>query len=166
MARLPRLLKHFNLYLDGEDYAGRADALTLPNLAFTMEDHRAGGMDGVKRVELGMEAMTVSITISDASPALIGLMGRDDVPIVARGSVQAQGARPEPVVINMRGMFSGIEFAEWRGANKSTQTMTGELDYFRYRQVDVEYCEIDILNMVRRFNGVDQLAEHRANIGV
>jgi len=165
MARLPRLLKHFNLYIDGEDYAGRADAITPPNMAFTMEDHRAGGMDGVKRLEMGMEAMTSTLIISDATPALIGLMGRDGVPIVARGSVQAQGQRAEPVVLNMRGFFSGLEWAEWRGATKSTQTMTAELDYFRYRQVDVEYCEIDIINMVRRFGGVDQLAEHRTNIG-
>ena len=167
MARLPRLLKHFNLYIDGEEYAGRADSLTLPSLVFTMEDHRAAGMDGVKRLEMGMDAMTSTFIISDYTPALISLMGRDDVPIVARGSVHAQGlVAPEPVVINTRGMFSGIEFAEWRGASKSTQTMTSELSYFRYRQADVEYCEIDVVNMVRKFGGVDQMAQHRTNIGM
>lgn len=167
MARLPRLLKHFNLYVDGEDYAGRADALTPPALAFTMEDHRAGGMDGVMALEMGMEKMTMTFIVSDATPALIAMMGRSSIPLVARGSVQAQGvSKPEPVVINTRGFFSGLEFGEWRGANKTVQTMTAELEYFRYRQSDVEYCEIDVINMIRKFGGIDQLAEHRANIGV
>lgn len=167
MARLPRLLKHFNLYIDGEDYAGRADSITPPPLTFAMEDHRAGGMDGTIQLEMGMEAMTTTLIVSDFTPALISLMGRPEVPIVARGSVQAQGVvRPESVVLNMRGMFSGLEMAEWRGATKTTKTMTTSLSYFRYRQADVEYCEIDIVNMVRRFGGVDQLAVHRANIGL
>ncbi|TIV06499.1 MAG: hypothetical protein E5W00_17830 [Mesorhizobium sp.] len=58
------------------------------------------------------------------------------------------------------------EFSEWNPGTKSTKTLTYELDYFRYRQADVEYMEIDIINMVRRIGGVDQLATQRNAIGL
>jgi len=39
-------------------------------------------------------------------------------------------------------------------------------NYFRYRQKDVEYAEIDLLNMVQKIGGIDQLADDRSNIGL
>lgn len=165
-AQLPRQVKHFNVYVDGESYAGRADTITLPALTFLMEDHRAGGMDGPKKLELGMEALTATIVFSDFDPRLISFIGSDNIPLVARGSVQSQGREPEPVVVNMRGMFGSTEIGAWTPGQKSLITVTGELDYFRYRQNDIEYCEIDIINMVRRINGIDQLQLHRAAIGL
>jgi len=164
-ASLPRQLKAFNLYIDGTSYAGRADTITLPPLNFVVEAHRAAGMDGSVELEMGMELMPFSAVLSDYSPDLIALMGQNDVPVVARGSVQAQGGATEAVIVNMRGLFKGLEFATWQGGTKSTKTISSTLSYFRYRQRDVEYCEIDIINMVRKFGGVDQLAAHRNNIG-
>ncbi|RWF64955.1 phage major tail tube protein [Mesorhizobium sp.] len=163
---LPRQLKAFNLYFDGNSYAGRCDSITLPKIALTTEDHRAGGMDAPKKLELGMEALTASITLSDYDPAIISLIGLDGIALVARGAVQRQGAAAEAVVVNMRGMLTETEFSEWKPGGKSTKTLTYELDYFRYRQVDVEYVEIDIINMVRKIGGVDQLATQRAAIGL
>lgn len=163
---LPRQLKSFNLYVDGESYAGKADTLTPPPLNFLVEAHRAGGMDAPREIELGMELLAFTAVISDYNPQLVALMGKDDVPLVARGSVEAQGGRAEPVIINMRGLFKGLEFATWTPGAKTTKTLTSSLSYFRYRQNDVEYCEIDVTNMVRRIGGVDQLAAHRANIGL
>ncbi|MER9506048.1 phage major tail tube protein [Mesorhizobium sp. M0579] len=163
---LPRQLKAFNLYYDGNSYAGRVDSITPPTLTFTSEEHRAGGMDGPKKLEMGMEAMTATLIISDYDPALISLFGVDNVPLVARGAVQAQGKPAEPVVLNMRGMLMALELAEWKPGSKSLKTLTYELDYFRYRQAEVEYMEIDIINMVRRIGGVDQLATQRLAIGL
>lgn len=165
-AALPRQVKAFNLYFDGNSYAGRCDSLTLPTITMLMEEHRAGGMDAPKKLELGMEAMTATIILSDYDPAIISLIGVDNVPLTARGALQAQGKAAEAVVINMRGMLGTTEFSEWKPGTKSTKTLTFELDYFRYRQVDVELMEIDIINMVRRIGGVDQLATQRNAIGL
>ncbi|MES0108405.1 phage major tail tube protein [Mesorhizobium sp. M0013] len=163
---LPRQLKAFNLYFDGNSFAGRVDSITPPTLTLTSEEHRAGGMDGPKKLEMGMEAMTATLIISDFDPALISLFGVDNVPLVARGAVQAQGKAAEPVVLNMRGMLMALELAEWKPGSKSLKTLTYELDYFRYRQAEVEFMEIDIINMVRRIGGVDQLAAQRTAIGL
>ncbi|TIM41736.1 MAG: phage major tail tube protein [Mesorhizobium sp.] len=165
-AALPRQLKAFNLYFDGDSYAGRCDSITLPTITMLTEEHRAGGMDAPKKLEMGMEAMTSSIILSDYDPRIISLIGVDNVPLTARGALQAQGKNAEAVVVNMRGMLAVTEFSEWKPGTKSTKTLTYELDYFRYRQADVEYVEIDIINMVRRIGGVDQLATQRNAIGL
>ncbi|WP_273794630.1 phage major tail tube protein [Brucella intermedia] len=165
-SQLPRQLKAFNVYIDGTSYAGRADNATLPPLAFQMEDHRAGGMDGVMRIELGMQAMQAQLVISDYSPEIIRLIGKPEIPLVLRGAVQAQGGNVEAVVVNMRGMLSNTEFSQWAPATKSTKTLTYDLSYFRFRQKDEELCEIDIINMVRKFGGEDQLAAARNAVGI
>ncbi|QKC90008.1 phage major tail tube protein [Mesorhizobium sp. NZP2234] len=165
-AALPRQLKAFNLYYDGNSFAGRCDSITPPTLTLLLEEHRAGGMDGPKKLDMGMEAMTATLVISDYDPRLVSLFGVDNVPLVARGAVQAQGKAAEPVVLNMRGMLTAMELSEWKPGSKSLKTLTYELDYFRYRQADVEYMEIDIINMVRRIGGVDQLASQRTAIGL
>lgn len=166
MAQLPRVLKHFNAYVDGRGYAGRVDAATLPAINLVKEDHRAGGMDGVKRIELGMEALQLSLTFAEIDPAILGLLGVEGVPLTLRGSVQAQGGRSESVVVSMRGEWAGLEFGEWKPGTKTTNPLTVDIDYFRYVQDDVVWVEIDTVNMVRIINGVDQLAVHRANIGL
>ncbi len=56
--------------------------------------------------------------------------------------------------------------AEWQPGSKATSTATFTLHYFKYVQKDVEIVEIDVLNLVRKFNGVNQLADHRENIGL
>ncbi|AZO67703.1 phage major tail tube protein [Mesorhizobium sp. M6A.T.Cr.TU.017.01.1.1] len=165
-AALPRQLKAFNLYLDGGSFAGRCDSITLPTITLLTEEHRAGGMDAPKKLEMGMEAMTATIILSDYDPAIISLIGVDNIPLTARGAVQAQGKNAEAAVVNMRGLLAVTEFSEWKPGTKSTKTLTYELDYFRYRQADVEYVEIDIINMVRRIGGVDQLATQRNAIGL
>lgn len=164
-AQLPRQLKAFNLYFDGNDYAGRVDSVTLPAITFLMEEHRAGGMDAPKKLELGMEAMTATLILSDYDPRIISLVGVDGTALTVRGALQAQGKAAEPVVVNMRGMLATTEFSEWKPGTKSTKTLTFELDYFRYRQAEVQYVEIDIINMIRRIGDVDQLASQRAAIG-
>lgn len=165
ITQLPRVVKAFNTYIDGESYAGRADSVTLPQLAFTMEDHRAGGMDAPIKLELGMEAMTSTVVLSDYSEKIIPLIGVPDTPLVFRGAVQAQGQNAQAVVVNMRGMLGTTEFAEWTPGAKTPKTLTFELTYFRYRQNDVELAEIDIINMIRKFGGIDQLASQRAALG-
>ncbi|OHV85811.1 phage major tail tube protein [Ensifer sp. LCM 4579] len=165
-ASLPRQLKAFNLYTDGESFAGRIDTFTPPSLAFLMEAHRAGGMDAPKEIEMGMEVMTATMVFSDYSPRLLSLLGKDGVPFVARGAVQKQGANPEPVIINMRGMLKTGEHSDWNPGAKSTNTFTLTLDYYRFRQNGVQLAEIDILNMQRTFGEEDQLAALRAAIGL
>ncbi|WP_336288727.1 MULTISPECIES: phage major tail tube protein [unclassified Bartonella] len=163
---LPRVLKYFNIYVDGIPYQAKCESVTLPNLNFTVESYRGGGMDVPIEIDMGLEVLTLTMTISDCSPELMTQLGRSDVDISLRGSMQAQGTPAEGVAITMRGLCKGFEMAEWQAGGKATSTATFTLHYFKYVQKEVEIVEIDALNMVRKFNGVDQLAKHREFLGM
>ncbi len=42
---LPKILRNFNVFVDGRGYAGKIDEITLPKLTIKTEEYRAGGMD-------------------------------------------------------------------------------------------------------------------------
>ncbi|OPB29851.1 phage major tail tube protein [Bartonella sp. WD12.1] len=164
--KLPRTLKHFNIYIDGIPYREKCDSITLPSLNLVVESFRAGGMDVPVGIEMGMEELTLSMTIADCSDQLLGLLGKENIDISLRGAIKAQGSGAEGIVISMRGFCKGYEYGQWQPGAKVATTINYTLNYFKYVQNDKEIVEIDAYNMVRKFNGVDQLKEYREILGM
>lgn len=165
---LPRHLRNFNVMIDGFGFAGRADEVTLPTLSLATEEHRAGGMDAPVDVDMGMELMDLSVVISDYDESVIsgfGLLG-PGVPITLRGAIQRQGEAAQPVVIKMLGGLKSREVGAFAVGAKQTTTLTYSLRKYSEAINGVEYVNIDIENMVRVINGVDQLASQRAALGL
>lgn len=165
---LPRHLRNFNVMIDGFGFAGRADEVTLPTLSLATEEHRAGGMDAPVDVDMGMELMELSVVISDYDESVIsgfGLLG-PGVPITLRGAIQRQGEAAQPVVIKMLGGLKSREVGAFAVGAKQTTTLTYSLRKYSEAINGVEYVNIDIENMVRVINGVDQLASQRAALGL
>lgn len=168
MSAASNILKHFDLFVDGVGHAGEIEELQLPTLAITEEDFRAGGMDIPIGIDMGMEKMEVSFTLSGPSKnalSLFGLAGGAQTQFTARGSLESFGGVKTPVAVAMRGKIKSIEPGAWQGGQKSSFAFSVSLTYFRYEQAGESLIEIDAINMIRIINGVDQLAEHRANIG-
>lgn len=165
---LPRHLRNFNVMIDGFGFAGRADEVTLPTLSLATEEHRAGGMDAPVDVDMGMELMELSVVISDYDESVIsgfGLLG-PGVPITLRGAIQRQGEAAQPVVIKMLGGLKSREVGAFAVGAKQTTTLTYSLRKYSEAINGVEYVNVDIENMVRVINGVDQLASQRAALGL
>lgn len=165
---LPRHLRNFQVMIDGRGYAGRADEVTLPTLSLTTEEHRAGGMDAPVDVDLGMELMEATVVLSDYDEAVIagfGLLGAG-VPITLRGAIQRQGEAAQPVVVKMLGGLKSREVGTMTTGGKHTTTLTYSLRRYSESINGAEYVNIDVENMVRVINGVDQLASQRAAIGL
>ncbi|BET34742.1 hypothetical protein wCIFem_11920 [Wolbachia pipientis] len=49
---LPKILKNFNVFVDGRGYAGKIDEITLPKLTIKTEEYRAGGMDITVNIDI------------------------------------------------------------------------------------------------------------------
>lgn len=165
---LPRHLRNFQVMIDGFGFAGRADEVTLPTLSIATEEHRAGGMDAPVDVDMGMELMELSVVISDYDESVIsgfGLLG-PGVPITLRGAIQRQGDQAQPVVVKMLGGLKSREVGAFAVGGKQTTTLTYNVRKYSEAINGVEYVNIDIENMVRVINGVDQLASQRAAIGM
>ena len=86
---LPKALKNFNLFIDGQGYAGRVQEVTLPKLVHRTEEFMLGGLDTPVQVDMGMEKLESEFTLSEYDAHVITLFGMEDdslVPISLRCS--------------------------------------------------------------------------------
>ncbi len=161
------ILKAFNLYVDGRGHAGEVDELQLPALTLIIDDHRGGGMDGSVPIDLGMEPMTASFTLSSAVKETLARFGiSGETGFTARGSLESLAGVKEAIEVTMRAKVTSIEPGAWTPGSKVTTNYNLAVTYYRYTQGGRVIHEIDVQNMIRIIDGVDQLAEHRANIGI
>ena len=62
---LPKILKNFNLFVDGRGYAGRVDEITLPKLTIKTEEFQGAGMSAPVEIDLGMEKLEMDMRFSE-----------------------------------------------------------------------------------------------------
>jgi P2 family phage contractile tail tube protein len=160
---LPKILKNFNLYVDGRGYAGRIEEITLPKLTLKTEEFHGAGMSAPVEIDLGMEKLEMDFTFAEYDSELFknfGLTNGSEIAFTVRGAVQST-ADPEPVVINVRGFFRELDFDTWKPAEKATFKCSVACTYYKLSIGGVELIEIDPINMVRNVNGSDQMLKFR-----
>lgn len=165
---LPRHLRNFNLFVDGVGQAGEVDELTLPVLTIKTEEHRAGGMDAPVDVDMGMEKMTMTAVISSYKAEHFRGYGalNQGIPLTIRGVIQRQGEQPQAVVIRVVASAVTVDRGNFTAGGKQTTTITYTLTKYSEQIAGVEVVNIDVPNMIRIVNGVDQLAGYRAALGM
>ena len=165
---LPKILKNFNLYVDGRGYAGRVEEITLPKLTIKTEDFQAGGMSAPIEVDLGMEKLEMDMTFAEYDPELFklfGLTNGSEIAFTIRGALEGR-SETTPVVINARGYFKEMDFDSWKPAEKATLKCSVACNYYKLTIDGIELVEIDPVNMVRNVNGIDQLSTIRQALQV
>jgi P2 family phage contractile tail tube protein len=163
------ILKYLNLIVDGRGYAGKIEEYNPPDLTLTTEDFRGGGMDAAIDIEMGMEKLAASFVLTsyDADVlALWGIKSGAGIQFTAKGSLESLDGTVTPVSHAMTGKLISMQRGTWGSGNKPSLTINLGLTYYREIHGQRVISEIDVINMVRIINGVDQLAEHRANIGL
>ena len=162
-------LRNMNLYVNGTGYAGVIDELTLPKLTVKTAEYRGGGMDAPIEVDMGMEKMEASFTLSKFDKGVItsfGLKAGNNIPLVIRGSILSeQDGSETPVVVILQGIVKEMDFGTWKAGEATTVKVTLPVRYYSLIIDDEELHRVDIANMTRIINGVDQLATTRKNIG-
>lgn len=168
--QLPKVLKNFNVFVDGVGQAGIVNEIQLPKINVKTEEHRAGGMDLPVKLDMGMEALEAILTFGELAVdmlKLFGLLDKPGVPITVRGAMQAQGSTEvTPVVVAMAGGWSAIDMGTWKAGDPNTTTYTVALTYYKLTIGGTDIIEIDVLNMVRKINGVDALEGQRTALGL
>lgn len=164
-----KVLRGFNLFVDGKGYAGKVEELVLPKLTIKTEEFRAGGMDAPVDLDLGMEKLECSFTLGDLSADVMkyfGLGHNQPVELTFRGALGLGDEKVTPVVVKAQGMMKEHDPGTWKPGDKLQQKVSVSLKYYRYDQDGELIHEIDIENMVRIVDGTDMLAETRAAIGI
>jgi hypothetical protein len=163
-----KILKNFNLLLDGTGYLGKVEEVTLPNTAWKIEEFQGGGMLAPLSVKMGMEKLTTSFVIKSFETKVISALGgpsNKDLSLTVRGAVEDNNSTT-PIRVEMRGIVTGVEPGSLKVGEAAGLTCNMDLNYIKFLENNKEVYEIDIPNHVFRLGGVDHLAEERKALGV
>ena len=163
------ILRNCNAFVDGTGYIGRVDEVVLPKLTIKTEEFRAGGMDAPVELDQGMEKLECSMSASGVDRTLLerfGLLLGEAVPFTFRGGLRSEDAMVKAVVAHVRGRIKEIDWGTWKPGEKAPLKAMIAVRYYKLEYEGAVLHEIDVENMTRIINGVDQLAALREALGV
>jgi len=169
MALISDILKNMTLFVDGYGYAGKVEELTPPKLTMKMQEVRAGGMDAPVEIEMGMDKLEASFSLFSFDANVLKLWGLapgNEKSLTFKGSMLSDDGTESPVEINLRGNIKEFDMGNWKPGDQAKLKGTVALRYYKLTHNGVVLHEIDPTNMVRMINGIDQLAQTRANLGL
>lgn len=167
---LPRKLKNFLLFNDGENYIGQIAAVTLPKLSRKLEDWRGGGMDGATQADMGQENIELQFTgggVLDTALKQYGVTKVDGCQLRFAGAYQRDDTGDvDAVEVVVRGRHKEIDFGESKPGENTEHKYTTACSYYKLTFAGRVLIEIDLLNMIFIVDGVDRLAEQRRALGI
>lgn len=163
---MPKTLKGWTVFIDGYGQAGIAMGGKLPPIKAKTEEHQDGGMDTPEDIILGIEKLEWEVTLAELSEIAATQIGRPDVPVTLRGSMEDEAGNTKAVVAQLRGPALSADPGEWGEAKKTEFKLGGTANYYRLTIGGREIYEIDTRAGVRRIGGIDQLAQRRRNMGL
>ena len=168
--QMPKTLHNFNLYVEGEGYAGRVIKGKLPEVKVKKEEHRAGGMDTPLSLDQGIEALECEFTLAEFNAAVrgkVGVRNNHGTQLIFKGSIGDDVTESDdPVEVTIRGSILEDNVAEWEAGKKTEDSYKIECKSYKLTVKGTVVYDIDIENMKRVINGVDQLSSQRSNIGL
>ncbi|MEQ5834215.1 phage major tail tube protein [Marinobacter sp. NFXS9] len=167
---LPKKLKDFNLFGNGDNWQGMIASLTLPPLARQMEEFRGGGMAAPVDIDHGMQKLQFQWTPAGLIPELFDNFGTSqmdaDMLRFAGSYERDDTGQTVPVEIVVRGRHSEINMGDAEAGSDNTQSVTTTLSYYKLTIDGEDVVEIDVPGMVEKIGGVDRLKERRSNLGL
>lgn len=94
---LPKKLKYFNMFFDGDNYFGMVPEITPAKLTRKTEDYQAGGMPGSVAVDLGFDAgaLDMDITLGGMDAGLLK-NGASPPPMVCKRAMRGRTRMIQP----------------------------------------------------------------------
>ncbi len=167
---LPRKIKAFQIFVDGQGYVGEGEEATLPKLTRKMEEYRSGGMNGPIGVDLGQEKAEMELTFGEYAEAIIKTWGTIDhkgVKFRIMGAAERDDAGGEVTSVEavVQGRISEIDSGTWKGGDSSTMKIKVDVNYFKWTAKG-QLIEFDLENLILIADGKDLMAAKRAAIGM
>lgn len=167
---LPKIVRNFTGIVDGRQLDGLIDEIGLPKLKRKMDDYQGGGMLGPIATDMGMEELSLELTLAEVQLDLLALWGTPDASgVTARflGAAKADDASGtvNAVEIAVRGRFKEIDKGNWKRGDRAKMKITMPLTYFEYSVNGKSVLKINLLTGEEVVNGVDRSAAVRQALG-
>lgn len=165
-------IRNGNVYIDGTSYLGDVKEVQLPEIKQKMDEQKALGLYGTKKLPSGMESLESKIKWTSWLPEVIKKAANPhkQVNLTFYGNYEIFGAAgleaEKPAKCIMRGTFENIPL----GTSQPNQAMEVEtaisVSYVKLVVDGEELFEIDIDNNIYIVDGEDLLATFRQNLGI
>ena len=167
---MPRKLKGFNLFQNGENFVGQVVEVTLPKLTRKMEDYQGGGMSGPIKVDFGQEGIQLEWTCGGFMRSVLGqyaITKHDGVLLRFAGGYQSEDStNVDAIEIVIRGRHSEIDPGTAKSKEDTAFKVTTVASYYKLSVNGQDVIEIDFFNMIEKVNGNDLFAALRNAIGL
>ncbi len=166
---LPKKIKAFNLFADGQGLAGTIKKITLPKLGRKFEEYRADVMDGPIEIDLGGDKLEASFTVEEHNDILLakyGLCNHAGVRLRMMASAESDDCEFDEIQIVMHGRWREVDMGDIESGNDNSMDVQMAISHYEYIKNGVEIVYIDRATGVERVGGVDRTAERRRNLGL
>ncbi len=169
---IPKTIKDMSVYINSDFHMGDVQQVVLPKITKTVENFKTG-FSSVP-IELGIEPLTVSITMVEQTKKMFALMGIlggvfGDV-ITFRASQEGNSSLIDQtdIKITMKGIFTEVDLGTVQRGSVNTFTLTATLTHFAYFIGNMAVPDILIEPMTQTFmvGGVDQLLIRKKALGI
>lgn len=160
-----------NVYIDGVNMLGRASEVDAPEIMAKMSEYKALGLIGSFELPSGFDKMEMRIkwnafyqdvAIKFINPfKKVSVMVRASLEVWEGGDLVSQ----KPVIIYATCQSKGFPLGKYKQQDNVEMESKLSCTHAKMEIDGVEVLELDIMNNIFKVNGVDQMAEYRANIG-
>lgn len=165
---IPKILKNFNLFIDGRGYVGKVEEVNPPKLSIKNEEFRAAGLDAPVIIDMGMEKIEASFTLLEYDKDVLkqfGLVAGNAVQVTLRGALQ-DDSTVSTIIIKLRGMYTEMDMGKVAAGEKGSLQCTIVCRYYSLEIDGEKLIEIDVDNMTRVIGGQDKLTDIRKALGI
>lgn len=162
----PRTIRNFNAFVDGIGYAGRVTEGMAPVIKLKGEEHRGAGMDAPVTIDMGMEALTTSLTLVEHVPALFAMIGTRQTIVLRPAQMGEEDFEADTIIHTCGGRLMSSDVGTLKAGDTTAIKFEMPTHYYRLEINGETLIEIDVEGGKRLINGTDQLESIRAAMGL
>jgi hypothetical protein len=160
------------VHLDGRSLLGRCEEVSIPTIKNIMAEHKTLGMNGKFEMPAGIDKMEARFKWNSYYPDVLGKAYNPTkaVSVQVRSSVSTWASTGKvaeaPLVVHLQGTFKDAPTGAFKQHDNVELESLMNVTYIKVVQNGVELVEVDVLANIHKVNGVDILADYRANLGI
>lgn len=161
-----------NVYVDGENWLGRCEEATMPEVKPVMAEHKGLGMLGKMEFFSGIDKMEAKFKWNSIYPEILKRSAdfTNTVQLQVRSSIEQytnqQLIGTLPYIATLRGQFKSVPGGNFKHQDNVEMESMFNCTYYKLEIAGEVIFEIDQINNKYIVDGVDKLAQYRANLGL
>ena len=166
---LPKKVKAWNLFVNGQCYPGTVSGVKLPKLTRKFEEFRADIMTAPVELDYGHEKLQAGFTLDEYREDIIATWAECDrrgLHFDLRMSEESDDCSLSPIRIVMLGRHHELDFGDLelgKGNKLKIQLSVARFEYYRNGK---EKLVLDPEFGIERVNGKDKRKTRRKNLGL